>query len=188
MDKTRLSLLNLLQAHNEEGWNTFFRTYSDVVKAWIRRCSITDEEDILQEVLLAVFTSIKTFDRERDGSFRRWLRLIVRNRVLASIKKDRNRQFSPIAQDSLDSLAVDDSDPSRMWDEQHERFLLDHAILRLKDDLGNNQAFQAFFAFGVQGRPVQEVAAELGVKPGYVYLCNHRAKKALRDYLADDVV
>src|SRR5579875_790031 len=175
MEKTRLSLLNLLQAHNEEGWNIFFRTYSDVVKAWIRRCGIMDEEDILQEVLLAVFTSIKTFNRERDGSFRRWLRLIVRHRVLASVKKDRSRQLSPIAQDCLERLAVDDSDPSRLWDEQHERFLLDHAILRLKADLGNDQAFQAFLAYGVHGRPVQEVAAELGVKPGYVYLCNHRA-------------
>ncbi len=61
--------------------------------------------------------------------------------------------------------------------------LVERAAELLREEF-EPQTWEAYWEYAVRGRPVAEVAAELGVTNNVVYLAKHRVIRRLREELA----
>ena len=80
---TSFSLLYRVRADDQDGWRRLVRLYGPLVLFWCRRAGVpqADRADVFREVFRAVARYIGDFQRERTGSFRAWLRVIVHSKA-----------------------------------------------------------------------------------------------------------
>ena len=81
---TSLSLLQRARANDEQAWSQLVVLYGPLVHRWCKRSMLKDEDiaDIFQETFRAVAANLDSFSPTRSvGSFRSWLRTIVRSKV-----------------------------------------------------------------------------------------------------------
>jgi RNA polymerase sigma-70 factor (ECF subfamily) len=121
-------------------------------------------DDVVHEVILVLLREVPRLERQREGSFRAWLRQVTVNRV-RSYRGDRHRQPVAIGDQtevSLDRMINSNSELARMLDDEHDRHVCN--VLKSAVRAGFNQATRdAFEHFAVEGRPAADVATELGL-------------------------
>src|SRR5262249_30991608 len=137
-----------------------------------------------QEVFRSVAQHLGDFRRERPGdSFRGWLWRITHNKVRDFWRRQQHRpqavggttaqqRFQELAQESEDSLPPDCPAESaalyrRALDLIHAEF--------------EGRTWQAFWGVAVEGRAAADVAAELTMSPGAVYVAKSRVLRRLRE-------
>src|SRR5262249_22771696 len=85
MYETSVTLLDRLQRRApDDSWQNFCKHYIPLLSGWLRRYSVRrqDVDDIVQEVLTVVARHLPNFrHNKRRGAFRRWLRMILVNRL-----------------------------------------------------------------------------------------------------------
>lgn len=182
---TRLSLLvRLRDAHDRLAWEQFVGLYAPLVYGFARKKGLQDADaaDIAQDVLTSVAQQMRQweFDPQR-GSFRGWLFTIARNRLrnwLASPARRINGSGGDDHQATLQSqpdAVPDEAD----WDADYARRVFHWAADQVRDQV-SEQTWQAFELTAVESRPGPEVAAELGMTVGAVYLARSRVMVKLK--------
>jgi RNA polymerase sigma-70 factor (ECF subfamily) len=128
--ETSVSLLERLRtAPDEEAWRRLDDLYRPLIRRWLQRDPQLrdDAEDIVQEVMKVLVQELAGFHRQRQGSFRRWLRTVTAHRVLAHQRRGR-KQAAALGGSAEDSPLAQLDDPhselSRQWDEEHDRHVL----------------------------------------------------------------
>ena len=76
-----------------DSWSKLTLIYGPVVYGWIRRLGFTpdDAQDVLQEVFIAVYRGLSTYDRSR-GRFRHWLYGLTRNAAVDFLRRRRGQK------------------------------------------------------------------------------------------------
>src|SRR5437867_3897127 len=90
--ETAVSLLDRLRDGNDPAaWQRLDDLYRPLIHRWILRDAAlrNDADDVVQDVMTVLVRELPRFQRERTGSFRRWLRNVTHHRVLASRQKIR---------------------------------------------------------------------------------------------------
>ena len=183
--RTRPSLLvRLRDARDEEAWAEFTAVYEPVIYRMTRRRGMQDADarEVVQEVLMSVVAAIDRFDTEAAGTFRGWLSRVTRNATI-----DRFRQLAA-RHETIDASGVlrkldDAASREEVVDEfeQHRRqqlFRWAASQVRLRTGEVN---WMAFWKTAVDGRPAKEVARELGINEGSVYVARCRILKRIRE-------
>lgn len=183
MNETSDSLLERLKQRDPNGWKEFHELYPSFIRGVLVRMGLVETDDLVQDVVVAVLESLSRFDHRALGTFRAWLRQITRNRALAYLKSSR-RGGVQRAIEELELLADDSSDPSRRWDEEHDRHVLGKAMELARSECGE-RVYQAFLATAVLGQPPAEVAEELGMSVPAVYVARHRVQRRVRTLVHD---
>jgi RNA polymerase sigma-70 factor (ECF subfamily) len=120
----------------------------------------------------------------RRGAFRSWLSTIAYSRA-CDFWRARGRQVlasddSGVAQ-ALSQLEDPDSALNRRWDEEHDQYvlrcLLDVMALELEAS-----TVQAFRRVALEGASSEQVARELGLSVGAVYIAKSRVLRWLRQH------
>lgn len=178
-------LLRIRDANDEAAWREFVDLYAPLVYGYARRRGLQDADaaDLTQEVLRAVASSIGRLDYDPDrGSFRAWLHTVTRTRLHNLVaRRDRPGLGSgdPDARDLLEELPAPDPAESAAWDLDYRRRLFAWAAGRVRGEVAE-LTWRAFWSTAVDGRPPAEVAAELGMTPGAVYVARSRVLARLR--------
>ena len=179
--ETSPSLLEQLkEPSNGAAWNRFVGLYSPLLINWARRAGVPadDSADLVQDVLLTLVQKLPEFRYDSNQSFRGWLRTVTLNRWRDLCRRRR------LLQVELDPLDVADPGGSlRFWGAEYEQQLVAQA-LRLMQARFQEPTWRAFWGVTVEGRPAAEVAQELGVSPGAIYISKCRVLKHLRTELA----
>lgn len=189
MDNTRQSLLILAQGGDETAWVRFADLYRPLIVGWLRQHALQphDVEDLAQEVLLAVVRNLPHFCHNgKPGAFRRWLRTITVNRTKDFWKSRAARTVAvgdSHAFDVLQQLEADDSELSRQWDEEHDRYVL-RCLLDLMELKFEPSTVQAFRRLVLDGASAEEVARELNTSVGAVYVAKSRVMRSIREEAA----
>ncbi len=185
------SLLLRLKTQDREAWRRLVHLYGPVVYSWCRYADLRadDAEDVGQEVFQAVAKSIGSFRRERPrDTFRGWLWTITHNK-LRDYWRRRASQPEAVggstAQQALLQVPADESDDSAPATPLEERGPLFRRALELIRTRVEERTWQAFWRVTVEGRAVDDVAAELGMRPGAVYVAKSRVLQRLREELGD---
>ena len=95
--ETSASLLERLRTASDEAvWQRFDDLYRPLILRWLARDpSLREEaEDIVQDVMSVLVRELPGFQRQRTGSFRRWLRTVTAHHLAAHY---RSRQHRPQA-------------------------------------------------------------------------------------------
>src|SRR5262249_7484087 len=127
MDETSVSLLERLRHQPAAAdWQRLVELYTPLIRAWLRRHApqLRDVDDVVQDVLTVVVRRLPECEHQRTGSFRRWLKSITVNCLRDHWKRQRHRPVGTGDSDFLDLLQqLEDprSEPSRLWDEEHDR-------------------------------------------------------------------
>ncbi len=180
---TRVSLVARLGARSDtEAWSLFAEVYSPWIYGFLRRngCQHEDAADLTQEVLGAVSGSIGklAYDRGR-GTFRGWLLTITRNKLIRSRSKRRPHDDAlPIAEEMLADLAAGPIEAE--WEEQEKRRLMEWACDRVRHRF-KGPTWRAFHLTALEQKSPADVAAELGISVGAVYIARSRVIRALRE-------
>jgi RNA polymerase sigma-70 factor (ECF subfamily) len=80
----------------------------------------------------------------------------------------------------LDDLEDPHGGLSRVWDEEHDRYVLER-LMELIEPEFKPATWAAFRGHVIEGRPADAVAAELGVTPNVVFIAKSRVLHRLRD-------
>lgn len=75
---------------DEEAWDQFVACYEPLVHLWCRKRGLdpADAQDVSQEVLTKLVTTLRTFSYDSWKRFRGWLRIVV-NHALSDYQRQR---------------------------------------------------------------------------------------------------
>jgi RNA polymerase sigma-70 factor (ECF subfamily) len=183
---TRRSLvLQLRNLDDQAAWAEFV----DIYEPWLYRLARgkglqdADARDLCQEVFRAVASAIERWDPDpAKGSFRGWLFRIARNLVvdfLAGQRRHPRGSGRTSVHEMLAARPAEDAVASAEFAAEFRRRAFDWAAGQVKNEFADS-TWQAFWKTGVENRPVADVATELGMSPGAVYVARSRVLARLR--------
>ncbi len=186
---TSRSLLARLHEGDAAAWYRLIELYSPLVRYWCRRLAVAEQDvpDLMQEVFQTVAAKLQLFRKERPGdTFRGWLRTVTRNKVIDHYRLQ-GRQ--PTAIGGTDAFARMTEVPDELPDnDEGEQIVFSEVLLRslsLVQDHFEERTWQAFWKVAVEGQEIQDVAAELSMRPGTVRVAKSRVLSRLRRELGD---
>jgi RNA polymerase sigma-70 factor (ECF subfamily) len=187
---TRRSLvLRLRNLDDEAAWTEFLQIYEPLVYRLARSKGLQDADarDLCQDVFRAVAGAIDRWDPDpAKGRFRGWLFRIARNLMVNLLVRQR-RQIQGSGRTSvyelLEAQPENDSQAEAEFAVAFQRRAFRWAAEQVQKDF-SEATWQAFWQTGVLNRPVAEVATELGMTVGAVYVARSRVLARLRDRVA----
>lgn len=184
MSTTSASLLERIR-HDPaaEQWQTLVELYDPLIRGWLKRQSVlaSDADDLVQDVLTIVARRLKDFEHNsRPGAFRTWLRTITINCV-RDFWRSRKRENAGGAevQNLLDQLADPNSGLTQAWDLEHDRFVTQQLLARLRSEF-EPATWRAFERVALDGATAAEVAKELNLTTNAVFIAKSRILARLR--------
>jgi RNA polymerase sigma-70 factor (ECF subfamily) len=177
---TPLSLLDrLISDDDDEDWQQFRALYEPLIRRWVGRLvsQPADIDDVTQEVLTTLVEELRGFrHNRRKGAFRAWLRSITIRRVRRQWRKQR-----PTAVQLSDArdLADPHSGLSRLWDEEHDRYVVQSLLKRIRPEF-DDETWDVFHRLVFGGCSPREIARDLGCSPNVVYIAKSHVLKRLR--------
>jgi RNA polymerase sigma-70 factor (ECF subfamily) len=183
---TSVSLLDRLKAARADAsdWGRLHDIYLPLISRWLRRVPGLQGEldDLAQEVFVVMVRELPRFERQREGSFRAWLRQVTVNKVRTLRKQLRRKPMAGLdpIDGFLDQLAEPNSQLAREWDLDHDRHVFQKLLAIVQPDF-QPATWEAFQRFAVEGRPAADVAGELGINVNSVIQAKSRILKRLRE-------
>jgi RNA polymerase sigma-70 factor (ECF subfamily) len=186
---TSSSLLQRARSRDAEAWQRLSELYGPVVYGWVRGAGIREHDaaDIVQDVFQAVFTSLDRFRQDRPTDrFRDWLWTITRRRAIDLVRK---RATQPGGAGGSEAQILLQELPERLPQEVSPASASTHAelvrrALELVRPEFADHTWQACMQTAVEGRRPADVAADLEMTVGAVYVARSRVLKRLRKELA----
>ena len=181
------ALAELLQTHTPTLYAELLSRIPDRLRALLA------VEDVLQETYTDVFLSIRGFVSRGDNAFIAWFRKLAQNNLLEAIRAldadkrgggKRPASFGVGCDAHTDLIstllpAATQTTPSQHVSRQETRSSLEAALAELPTHYR-----LAIQRYDLDGRTIDETAAELNCSPGGVHLIRNRAFKQLRKLLA----
>lgn len=174
-------IVRLKSTRNELAWTEFVSVYEPFLRCLIQRRGVADRHvpDVTQQVLIAIARSVDGWRDDGDpASFRRWLSRVSRNVVLKFMARER-RHFG--GQGGTDLQELLDRVPD-VRDEQAGKYEYELVVWAAEQVRGEfrETSWKAFWATLIDGRPVADVAVELGVTRGSIYMSRSRIMARIR--------
>jgi RNA polymerase sigma factor (sigma-70 family) len=186
---TRYTLLSRLKNWgDDDSWRSFFDKYWRLIYHMALKSGLNeaDARDVVQETVMTVARDINKFKRDRKlGSFKGWLRNIVRWRIADELRKRGSRlpAFSSEAPDAEAAINNSlDSPFESSWETEWQKNLLSAAIERVKREV-NEEQFQIFDLYVLKETPVADVAKRLGISHARIYLAKHRVSRLMEKHI-----
>jgi RNA polymerase sigma-70 factor (ECF subfamily) len=182
---TRASLLLRLRDHqDQEAWRQFVEIYSALIYGFARKRGLQDADaaDLMQEVLQSVSGAVGRLDYDPErGSFRAWLYTITRNKLNTFLDRQR-RQVRATGDSNAQAIleAQAGPDEASLWDAEFERGLFQWAAQRVHEVTGEGP-WQAFWRTAVDGKNPKDVAHDLKMSVGAVYVAKSRVLAQIRE-------
>ena len=187
MQTTSVSLLErLANSGDDADWQRLLTIYRPFIEKVVKGYPVlaTQADDIAQEVAMVLMRELPVFQRQRNGSFRNWLRLVTVNRLRIALRNvKREPQASPdwfVSSERIESLADPTSSAAHNWDEEHDRAVMERIVDIVKPTV-QEQSWQAFQRYAIDDEPPSKVAEELGMTLNAVLLAKSRILRRLRD-------
>src|SRR5262249_27926080 len=146
---------------------------------------------VVQETVVTVARKMPDFKYDPAlGSFKAWLMLITRRRVIDYTRKRRREPprhhsvvdpHKPARTSTLERQADPDGVKiDGIYDAEWEQTVLETAVSRLKRKIDSRQ-FQMFDLYALKQWPIEEVARQLDATPGQIYTAKHRVAALLKE-------
>lgn len=180
--QTSTTLLRQLREDplDRSAWDRFVDRYGVLIFRWCRHWGLqqADAEDVTQNVLVELLRQMRHFVYDRSGSFRAWLRTIAYRGWCRFIQTQQRRgaalsklQTNEAYEDLLEQISKEDD---------REALEKAMALVRLRVQ---PRTWDAFRMLAFDGRSGAEVARELGMNVGAVFVARSKVQKMLREEL-----
>ena len=188
---TRASLLlRIRDPRDEQAWATFLEVYQPLIQRLARGRGLQDADanELTQEVLIAVAGAIDRWNPDKSrGTFRGWLATVTRNLLVNHLDKQRRQPRGSGDTDVAQWLHAQPApvDETGDWfNLEYKRQIFRWAAERVRGDF-QSSTWQAFWMTCVDGTPIPQAAAELGLTAGAVYVARSRVMARLRERIQE---
>jgi RNA polymerase sigma-70 factor (ECF subfamily) len=143
---------------------------------------------VVQETIISVAQDIHKFERDRAlGSFKGWLRNIIRWRIADQLRKRTRASWGDASHAGEDLPRPDmaeipdpaDNTAESVWEEEWQSNLLNAAMEKIKPQV-REEHYQIFDLYVIKQWPVRQVARTLRVNVGLIYLVKYRLSALLK--------
>lgn len=169
----------LVRARNPldtEAWSDFVRHYQRFIYHLLHRMHVNpnDVNDLSQMILLKLWKSLPTYDREKAG-FRTWLGRVVRNAALDFFSDEkRQREVRERAAAEPNPAETSPTEIERMIEQDWISYLSGMAIERVRQ-VFSGEAVNVF-TLSLEDVPVDEIARRLNLTKDSVYTLKSRVR------------
>ena len=183
--ETRSSLLiRVKDACNQQAWQEFVEIYAPLIYRFARARGLQDADasDLTQQVLAGLPVGLQRFNYDPDrGAFRSWLFKVTQNELRKSL---RQHECQPPGTGETHHQVMLEQLPSQEeaedeWNREHRRRLFEWATPYVRKHC-RESTWKAFWEIAVKHRPASEVAQDLGLSVGAVYVAKNRILMKLR--------
>lgn len=174
--ETRLSLIGRLHdKSDEDAWTEFAQTYEPLILAVARKRGLqhADAVEVAQDVLNRVARSIDKWEPDPSkGTFRAWLYRVTRNLTIDHLRRNR-RWHTAKELDAIDEIPNPTDEESLEFRLEYERQLFKSTAAEVRSSF-QEENWQAFWLTSVEGHSIDQVAEQLGITKGKVYVARSR--------------
>lgn len=179
-------LLRLRQVEDTEAWEEFVRLYTPLVFGHCQRHGLqeADAADVAQEVMRAMAQEMPAFQYDpQRGKFRGWLLQTTRHRLHKFFTRQQ-RAPQPASDTTLARVLDDEpnADEAARWEEDYRQRVFAWATEKARPEF-QPTTWEAFWRTAVDADSVKEVAAQLGISVGAVYIARSRVTARLREMI-----
>lgn len=181
--ETRASLiLQLTGQASEPAWVEFVSSYEPFLMKLVLRRGVPNRHapDVTQQIFLAIARSVRGWqDDGKPESFRRWLNRVAQNVVIRFMTRERRQPGGTGGSDLVEFLETVPADPDQQHVADYERELILWAADQVRGEF-RETSWLAFHETVIQACEVADVAIELGVSAGSIYMSRSRIMARIR--------
>lgn len=180
MESTSTSLLHRLrQPSDQAAWDQFVEIYTPVLYYWCRRVGLSrdDAADLVQDVFIVLVEKLPDFSYDPQRTFRGWLRTVLLNKWR---QQQRRRGRVVCVGASVDRPESSADALELLWEADYRRAVINRLARQVQGDF-QPKTWTAFWETAVNGRPPSEIAHELGISVGGVYIAKSKVLCRLRE-------
>ena len=188
MNTTSSSLLERLrqpadQEATRQAWERFVKLYTPLIYHWARRLGLShqDAPDFVQDAFSGLLQKLPEFTYDPHKRFRGWLWTVTLNQWRAN-----RRQPGPVAAEEiaphLENLAGPD-EIGAVDEVEYRQYLVGRALKLMQAEF-QPTTWQACWEQVVSEKSGAEVAEQLGMSVGAVYVAKSRVLRRLRQELS----
>jgi len=189
-------LVLMAREGSETAEEILIEKYKGLVRAKAKAYFIAgaEAEDVVQEGMIGLMKAVRSFDANREASFKTYAGTCINNQILKAIRKAEREKNQPLNDAiSLDNhlgekdenLTIGDIIKGSMFDEPEEKVIYEDTLERL-----GNISRQIFSPLEAQvlrakiaGKNYQEIAEELGKSPKAIDNALQRIRKKIMAFL-----
>jgi len=181
MFSTRSSfLIALREDGNNSLWREFLNLYTPLIERTGRTAglSIGDTEDVIQDVMMQMVTSLRNGAYDRDlGRFRAWLKTVAINKIRDQRRRNRTQATCLEHPEAV----PDDESFERQWDGAFQKELVKYSLQAIQPEF-RPRTWACFLKHGIHKLPAIAVSREVGVSENAVYVNTTRVMNRLREF------
>jgi len=187
MESTRVSLLlRLKDRDNARAWVEFTTIYRPILLRYAKARGLNshDAEDIAQECLAQFHHSMGRFKYDKArGGFKRWLRVMVKRRVINRLRKRREclAESGVFRRPQMREGSPEEAF-EKIWLDEHLRFCL----TKLRDEV-EPETCEAYQRLALDGWSVDQVCRTFDITANNAYVIKSRLTARLRALMAEIV-
>lgn len=181
--QTRHSLIvRLKDRQNDAAWEEFVVNYESFLNRMVVRQGVPQQHvaDVVQQILFAIARSIDGWNPDgQQASFRRWLSTVARNVVIRFMTRERRQIRGHGGSDVMELLQHVEGQPDEQQIQKYEHEFIVWAAEQVRAEFIET-SWTAFWQTVIEGRTVNDVAHELNISPGSIYMSRSRIMARIR--------
>ncbi len=185
-------LIELVQRGDNEAGNELSLRYRPLIKKCTRPYFLVggDEEDLIQEGMMGLVTSMQTYSPDRQCTFKSYAELCIKRRILSAIKAANRFKHMPLNYRlSLDEMYSDDEDPNAIIADARYTLTPEQQIIREEEMQSLRTLSKSLLSslenkvleLYLEGLSYEEIAKGIGKPVKSVDSALQRIKKKLAD-------
>ena len=106
-------LIKLVRSGDKNALNFLLEKYNDIVNMKANKFFIigAEKEDMVQEGMIGLYKAIKSFDLEKQNSFKTFANMCIERQLITAVKNSNRQKHSPLNSSiSLNASAYDDNE------------------------------------------------------------------------------
>lgn len=185
-------LIELVQHGDNEAGNELSLRYRPLIKKCTRPYFLVggDEEDLIQEGMMGLVTSMQTYSPDRQCAFKSYAELCIKRRILSAIKAANRFKHMPLNYRlSLDEIYSDDEEPNAIIADARYTLTPEQQIIREEEIQSLRTLSKSLLSslenkvleLYLEGLSYEEIAKGIGKPVKSVDSALQRIKKKLAD-------
>lgn len=185
-------LIELVQHGDNEAGNELSLRYRPLIKKCTRPYFLVggDEEDLIQEGMMGLVTSMQTYSPDRQCTFKSYAELCIKRRILSAIKAANRFKHMPLNYRlSLDEIYSDDDEPNAIIADARYTLTPEQQIIREEEIQSLRTLSKSLLSslenkvleLYLEGLSYEEIAKGIGKPVKSVDSALQRIKKKLAD-------
>lgn len=185
-------LIELVQHGDNEAGNELSLRYRPLIKKCTRPYFLVggDEEDLIQEGMMGLVTSMQTYSPDRQCTFKSYAELCIKRRILSAIKAANRFKHMPLNYRlSLDEIYSDDEEPNAIIADARYTLTPEQQIIREEEIQSLRTLSKSLLSslenkvleLYLEGLSYEEIAKGVGKPVKSVDSALQRIKKKLAD-------